>query len=341
MFPVLVRIDNRKGLLRPGMNAEVEIHVGERRRGAWRCPTRRCAPARRGARRRRCWGSIRPSRCRQRAGRRQDGSAAALAREPARDSDSRGVSRYGRPAHRTGSHGAGRERHARQRCAGCAAAAGRPVPAQTVRSARAVHRVRASGTARPDAGLDPHRPHRHGLQRSARGTHGHRLGAGAAEREPGAVAAGVRGADQPDDRRRRPCPGMRQQGGGARAEPGSRSSAHQPGREPLDARRRDGRGRLPDHPGQQAAVGAHHARHHHRRRRGDHHGGAGHRRPEGGRGPDRGARAPMSSPCSPGRSGGRHPHHRPHHPEHRRLRGPAAGRPAAQGGRPRDQRRCR
>jgi HlyD family secretion protein len=30
MFPVLVRIDNRAGLLRPGMNSEVEIHVGER-----------------------------------------------------------------------------------------------------------------------------------------------------------------------------------------------------------------------------------------------------------------------------------------------------------------------
>ncbi len=30
MFPVLVRIDNREGLLRPGMNSEVEIHVGRR-----------------------------------------------------------------------------------------------------------------------------------------------------------------------------------------------------------------------------------------------------------------------------------------------------------------------
>jgi HlyD family secretion protein len=30
MFPVLVRIDNREGLLRPGMNAEVEVHVGRR-----------------------------------------------------------------------------------------------------------------------------------------------------------------------------------------------------------------------------------------------------------------------------------------------------------------------
>jgi HlyD family secretion protein len=31
MFPVLVRIANPDGLLRPGMNAEVEVHVGERR----------------------------------------------------------------------------------------------------------------------------------------------------------------------------------------------------------------------------------------------------------------------------------------------------------------------
>ncbi len=30
MFPVLVRIDNRDGLLRPGMNSEVQIHVGRR-----------------------------------------------------------------------------------------------------------------------------------------------------------------------------------------------------------------------------------------------------------------------------------------------------------------------
>jgi HlyD family secretion protein len=30
MFPVLVRIDNEEGLLRPGMNTEVEIHVGRR-----------------------------------------------------------------------------------------------------------------------------------------------------------------------------------------------------------------------------------------------------------------------------------------------------------------------
>ncbi|HUR94450.1 MAG TPA: efflux RND transporter periplasmic adaptor subunit, partial [Gemmatimonadales bacterium] len=30
VFPVLVRIDNKEGLLRPGMNTEVEVHVGRR-----------------------------------------------------------------------------------------------------------------------------------------------------------------------------------------------------------------------------------------------------------------------------------------------------------------------
>jgi HlyD family secretion protein len=30
MFPVLVRIDNKEGLLRPGMNSEVEVHIGRR-----------------------------------------------------------------------------------------------------------------------------------------------------------------------------------------------------------------------------------------------------------------------------------------------------------------------
>ncbi|HSJ76568.1 MAG TPA: efflux RND transporter periplasmic adaptor subunit, partial [Gemmatimonadales bacterium] len=30
MFPVLIRIDNKEGMLRPGMNAEVEVHVGRR-----------------------------------------------------------------------------------------------------------------------------------------------------------------------------------------------------------------------------------------------------------------------------------------------------------------------
>ena len=37
MFPVLVRIQNREGLLRPGMNTEVEIHVGNREAFP-RCP---------------------------------------------------------------------------------------------------------------------------------------------------------------------------------------------------------------------------------------------------------------------------------------------------------------
>ena len=55
----------------------------------------------------------------------------------------------------------------------------------------------------PTAGLDPDRPHRPRLQRGGRGAAADRLGADPAEREPGAVAAGVAGADQPHHRRRR------------------------------------------------------------------------------------------------------------------------------------------
>ena len=47
VFPVLVRIGNKEGLLRPGMNTEVEIHVGQREgvpavpNAALRTPARR------------------------------------------------------------------------------------------------------------------------------------------------------------------------------------------------------------------------------------------------------------------------------------------------------------
>ena len=53
MFPVLVRIENKEGLLRPGMNADVEIHVG----GAttcWRSRTPHSGPSATSAPRRRC-----------------------------------------------------------------------------------------------------------------------------------------------------------------------------------------------------------------------------------------------------------------------------------------------
>ncbi len=48
MFPVLVRIDNRGGLLRPGMNSEVEVHVGQREERAGGAELRPPHPARRG-----------------------------------------------------------------------------------------------------------------------------------------------------------------------------------------------------------------------------------------------------------------------------------------------------
>ena len=46
MFPVLVRIDNREGLLKPGMNTDVEIHVGRRGQRAGGARTPLSAPRR-------------------------------------------------------------------------------------------------------------------------------------------------------------------------------------------------------------------------------------------------------------------------------------------------------
>jgi HlyD family secretion protein len=71
MFPVLVRIENREGLLKPGMNAEVEIHVG-RRDSVLAVPNaalRGMSRARRecsASRRRRCGRSWQPRRWRRR-----------------------------------------------------------------------------------------------------------------------------------------------------------------------------------------------------------------------------------------------------------------------------------
>ena len=111
-------------------------------------------------------------------------------------------------------------------------------------------------------------------------------------------------------------PGMQQQSrAGRRGAPAGDALSHAAGR--------DDRRRVPVHPRQQAARGAHHARHHHRRGRGDHHGGARQRGAEGGRGPDRGARRERLHRASPGRDVRRDPDHRPDDPQHRRLRGPA------------------
>ena len=55
MFPVLVRIDNRGGLLRPGMNARSRS-TSASATTCWRCPTRRSAPSATWAPPRRCSG---------------------------------------------------------------------------------------------------------------------------------------------------------------------------------------------------------------------------------------------------------------------------------------------
>ena len=49
MFAVQVRIENRNGLLKPGMNADVEVHIGSAT-ACSRCRTPRCGSARRGQR---------------------------------------------------------------------------------------------------------------------------------------------------------------------------------------------------------------------------------------------------------------------------------------------------
>ena len=61
VFPVLVRIDNKEGLLRPGMNTEVEIHVGQRE-GVLAVPNAALRHRATSARRPRCSASP-PRRC--------------------------------------------------------------------------------------------------------------------------------------------------------------------------------------------------------------------------------------------------------------------------------------
>ena len=120
MFPVLVRIENRNGLLRPGMNAEVEIHVGrarQRARGAQRGAPH---PARRGLRGAACWDSIRRTRCSSelaRAGARPRSSAAHAGHRRG-SATRRRASQRGDACRRSGRrHAAGRAAAPGRRCA--------------------------------------------------------------------------------------------------------------------------------------------------------------------------------------------------------------------------------
>ena len=290
VFPVLVRIQNREGLLRPGMNTEVEIHVGNRE-SVPAVPNAALRTQRDVASAAQVLGlspeevqkQLAASACPGREQRRRLAADRRRAATRARDSGRRPrlSAACGRiPPRRRGQFGG-------------AAAARAPDPRHG-RRRRALHRLRQAERG-SDAGLDPHRPHRPRLQRSARWPQPRRFGLRAAEREPGAVAAGHAAAHEPDHRRRRR---PRHAAADAGRRPAARARRRRDG---SNAHRGDLRRRPPVDPGEHAAVDAHDAGHHHRRGRGDHHGGAGHRGAEGGGGADRGARARTCSPCSPAR----------------------------------------
>ncbi|MBW8772411.1 MAG: efflux RND transporter periplasmic adaptor subunit, partial [Gemmatimonadetes bacterium] len=185
MFPVIVRVGNREGLLRPGMNAEVEIHVGERR-DVLAVSNSALRTQRDVASADAVLGLDPADEQRQLAA----ADSAARASAPA-GGDTRPLGGGRRPLPAVpcrqpadgpgaASRGPGRSRH--------------PVR-------RAVHRLREAGE-HPGARLDQDRAHRPRLLRGRQRPRPRRLGPRAAEREPDQRAVGDAEPDQPDDRRR-------------------------------------------------------------------------------------------------------------------------------------------
>jgi RND family efflux transporter MFP subunit len=252
MFPVQVRIDNRAGLLRPGMNAEVEIHVGERE-DVLAVPN----------------AALRTQRDAGSAAQVLGLSPETVQQELAAQAPARGAggAATGSAAKVAGGH------RTRRSDAPCRRGRRRARPFRRPLVRRPLRRF-CEAARRPQAGLDPHRSHRPRLQRGRGRSPGIGFGAHPAEREPGAVAGGVARADQSHHRRGRAPRDAAAGRAGRRGAPAGDALSHAAGR--------DDRRRLPVHPRQQAARGAHDARHHHRRRRRDHDGGAGKRGAEGG-----------------------------------------------------------
>ena len=166
MFPVRVRIDNRNGLLRPGMNADVEIHVGQRA-GVRPSPMPRCGRCGTSPPRRRCSGWTR-NRSRRRCKQQQQQQ-----RPPDGRADSAGAPAVGSRAD-TASGGTGDRRVAQarrretRRDAGAEAAAAerqRGIPPADGTSSS------CSGTISRSR-LGANRAHRPRLQRGRRGPAG-------------------------------------------------------------------------------------------------------------------------------------------------------------------------
>ena len=152
MFPVSVRIDNKEGLLRPGMNAEVEVHVG-RRDSVLAVPNA-------ALRTQRDVGSAATVLGLSPGGRPE----AARRHRPYHGAGFRWSQGFGAGPRLRGARLDGR-RYAPGRGQSSAAEAGWPdQPGPTPGDGLPVHRVRQA--KRPaDAGLDSNRPHRPGLQR--------------------------------------------------------------------------------------------------------------------------------------------------------------------------------
>ena len=195
MFPVLIRIDNKEGLLRPGMNAEVEVHVG-RRDDVLAVPNAALRTQRDVASAAQVFGlppdDVQKQLAAARPGQSRDSSTV---RDSASAGDSAAHATLGaNPTATGGTRWVVQPRTPRFR---------RPRPARTgTRRRLPVHRLREAQWP-ASAGLDQNRSHRHGLQRSPEWTDRVRFGAGPSQRQPGAVAAGHARAVHPGNWRRR------------------------------------------------------------------------------------------------------------------------------------------
>ncbi len=292
MFPVVVRIANEQGLLRPGMNSEVEIHVGQRD-SVLAVPT----------------AALRTQ---------QDvGSAASvLGLSPTAVQTAAGSSRTGRT---------GFLQHTQAQETRLLADSARHASMEPRRRGRRPGPV--GGPVAAAAGARPRAQRQYivFVKRNGQPTPVW-VRTGLSDMDYSEVLEGVTASDsvlilpsasmvqsQQDMRDRfnratggGAVPGMRQQTAPSPREARGRNHAA----------RGNHRGRIAIDPGQHAALGADCTRHHHRRRRRDHDGGVGQWRPEGSQRPDRcTGRQRLLRHGRPGQCR-RSQDHRPHHPEH-------------------------
>ena len=177
VFPVLVRIGNKEGLLRPGMNTEVEIHVGQRE-GVPAVPNEALRTPRDVGSAAQVLGLSTEEVQRELAASAPTASSAGASartepgevgqRDSLRGDSGRRDSRRLRP------DSAGRARGQFRGMGGARAGGGGGTGGGARRgtdAGRAVHRIRQA-ERRAHAGVDPHRTHRPRLQRGAPGPPG-------------------------------------------------------------------------------------------------------------------------------------------------------------------------